>query len=150
MGIPGFPAFLPDGRHYLFTALNHDTRVAEVLMLGSLDSPDTRRVVATTSSGMYASGHVLFRRNTTLLAQPFDADTLQLSGSPVAIAENVGFNPITFQVLFSSSQTGAIAYRDGSPGTELVWWHLAALGPFGRNRAGPVSRRRGGFGSSLF
>lgn len=121
-GIPGFPAFLPDGRHYLFTELNADTRLADSLWLGSLDSPETHRVVSTTSSGMYASGHVLFRRNTTLLAQPFDPDTLQLSGSPVAIAENVGFNPVTYQVLFSPSQTGAIAYRDGSPGAELVWF----------------------------
>ena len=123
MGIPGFPAFLPDGRHYLFTALNPDTRLADVLMLGSLDSPDTRRVVATTSSGMYASGHVLFRRNTTLLAQPFDPITLELSGTAVAIAENVGFNPLTFQALFSASDTGAIAYRDASPGAELVWFN---------------------------
>lgn len=67
-GIPGFPAFLPDGRHYLFTELDADTRLADSLWLGSLDSPETLRVVSTTSSGTYASGHVLFRRNTTLLA----------------------------------------------------------------------------------
>jgi serine/threonine protein kinase len=121
-GIPGFPSFLPDGRHYLFSEMNSETRLAEVLSLGSLDSPETRRLVATTSSGMYASGYVLFRRNTTLLAQPFDPDTLQLSGTPVAIAENVGFNPLTYQALFSSSDTGAIVYRDALPGAELVWF----------------------------
>jgi Tol biopolymer transport system component len=121
-GIPGFPAFLPDGRHYLFTALSRDTRLADTLMLGSLDSPETRRVVATTSSGSYASGHVFFRRNTTLMAQPFDAVTFELSGSPVAIAENVGYHPVTYQALFSVSDTGTIAYRDASPGAELVWF----------------------------
>lgn len=121
-GIPGFPAFLPDGRHYLFTELDADTRLARFLTLGSLDSPETRRVAETTSSGVYASGHLLFRRNTTLMAQPFDPETLQVSGTPIAIAENVGFNPVTFQALFSASDTGAIAYRDALPGAELVWF----------------------------
>ena len=121
-GIPGFPFFLPDGRHYLYTQLNEDTRLAESLFLGSLDSPDTRRVVATTSSGAYASGHLLFRRNTTLLAQPFDLAALQLTGTATAITENVGYNPATFQALFSASSNGAIVYRDALPGAELVWF----------------------------
>ncbi len=121
-GIPGFPFFLPDGRHYFYTKLDDDTRLAESLFLGSLDSPDTRRVVATTSSGAYASGHLLFRRNTTLLAQPFDLAALQLAGTPTAIAENVGYNPVTFQASFSASSNGAIVYRDALPGAELVWF----------------------------
>ncbi len=121
-GIPGFPSFLPDGRHYLFTELDQETRLAKFLSVGSLDSSATRRLVETTSSGTYASGHLLFRRNTTLLAQPFDATTLQVTGTAVAIAENVGFNPITYQGLFSASASGTIAYRDALPGAELVWF----------------------------
>ena len=89
-GIPGFPSFLPDGRHYVSNELSAETRMVESLVLGSLDAPDTRRLVGTTSSGVYASGHLLYRRNTTLLAQRFDEKTLQLSGEPVAIAEDVG------------------------------------------------------------
>ena len=127
IGLRGFPWFLPDGRHYLYTEMNAETRLPETLMLASLDSPETRRLVATTSSGMYASGHLLFRRSTTLLAQPFDPDTLQLSGTPVAVAENVGFNPVTFQATFSVSDTGTIAYLDASPGAELVWFSRAGL-----------------------
>ena len=139
-GVPGFPWFLPDGRHFLYTALNEETRLADTLMLGSLDSPETRRLVATTSSGMYASGHLLFRRSTTLLAQPFDPDTLQLSGTALAVAENVGFNPITYQAAFSASDTGTIAYLDASPGAELVWFsragtRLASAAPSGEFNA---------------
>jgi serine/threonine protein kinase len=132
-GIPGFPSFLPDGRHYVFTELNLQNRMVESLVLGSLDRPETRRLVGTTSSGVYASGHLLFRRATTLLAQRFDATTLQLSGEPVVIAENVGVNPVTFQALFSASNTGALAYRDAAPGAQLAWFsrsgqRLAAVG----------------------
>ena len=127
LGIRGFPWFLPDGRHYLYTELNDETRLPETLMLASLDSPETRPLVATTSSGMYASGHLLFRRSTTLFAQPFDPDTRQLSGTAVAVAENVGFNPITYQGAFSASDTGTIAYLDASPGAELVWFSRAGM-----------------------
>ena len=139
-GIPGFPSFLPDGRHYVVNELSSGDRLVESLLLGSLDSPDTRRLVGTTSSGMYASGHLLYRRNTTLLAQPFDEKTLQLSGEPVAIAEDVGSNPVTFQALFSASSTGVLVYRDAAPGAELVWFsragaRMAAVGAPGEFNA---------------
>ena len=138
-GIPGFPSFLPDGRHYVVNELSSG-RLVEGLLLGSLDSPDTRRLVSTTSSGMYASGHLLYRRNTTLLAQRFDEKTLQLSGEPVAIAEDVGYNPVTYQALFSASTTGVLAYRDAAPGAELVWFNrsgqrLATVGTPGEFNA---------------
>ena len=127
VGIPGFPSFLPDGRHYLVTDLNNENRLVERLLLGSLDAPETRPLVATTSSGVYASGYLLYRRNTTLLAQRFDETTLQLSGEPVAIAEDVGYNPVTFQALFSASNTGVLAYRDAAPGAQLVWFSRSGL-----------------------
>ena len=93
-------------------------------------------LVATTSSGVYASGYLLYRRNTTLLAQRFDEKTLQLSGEPVAIAEDVGYNPVTFQALFSASNTGVLAYRDAAPGAELVWFNRSGqrLATVGRAR----------------
>ena len=126
-GIPGFPSFLPDGRHFVVTKLSLENRMVESLVLGSLDGKGTRRLVGTTSSGVYASGHLLYRRNTTLLAQRFDEKTLQLSGEPVAIAENVGANPVTHQGLFSASNTGVLAYRDAAPGAQLVWFSRSGL-----------------------
>jgi Tol biopolymer transport system component len=122
LGVPGFPTFLPDGRHYLFTQLNIETRLVENLMIGSLDSPETRRLVGTTSSGLYAAGHLLYRRNTTLLAQAFDLDALEVRGDPIAVAEGVGANPVTYQALFSASATGMLAFRDAAPGAELAWF----------------------------
>jgi eukaryotic-like serine/threonine-protein kinase len=128
-----FPSFLPDGRHFIFTELGAEDRLAESLVLGSLDGPETRRLVGTNASGVYASGHLLFMRNTSLLAQPFDPETLRLGGEPVAVAEDVGRNPVTFQALFSASNTGVLTYRDAAPGAELVWFsrsgaRLSAVG----------------------
>jgi hypothetical protein len=68
------------------------------------------------------------------MAQPFDARTLRLSGSPVAIAEDVGFNAQTYQAQFSVSDKTELAYERSTPGSQLVWFdrqgkRLGTVGP---------------------
>ena len=43
----------------------------------------------------------------------------------MAIAEDVGANPVTFQALFSASSAGVLVHRDAAPGAELVWFSRA-------------------------
>jgi hypothetical protein len=51
--------------------------------VGSLDSSERMRIVATRSFATYTpSGHLLFVQDGTLVAQPFDSNTLQTRGSP--------------------------------------------------------------------
>jgi Tol biopolymer transport system component len=64
----------------------------------------------------------VFRREKALVAQPFDARTLQLVGTPVTIAEDVASNIQTYQGLFSASDTGALAYTRPTPGSQFVWF----------------------------
>jgi hypothetical protein len=108
VGFYAFPTFLPDSRHYLFMAvsgLNVDA-AGFPIRLGSLDSPDSTEVTRSRANPLVASGQLLFRRDATLVAQPFDLATLRLSGSPVPIVEATSFNPITNQGLFSVSNDG--------------------------------------------
>jgi hypothetical protein len=61
-------------------------------------------------------GYLLFVRETTLMAQPFDADTVTLTGQTFPVAESVG--------RFSVSQNGVLAYMAGGPTfgrQELLW-----------------------------
>ena len=104
-----FPRFLPDGRHFLF----HTTdSLSGSMYLGSLDSKSTTRLMGisnftpngTNSPAQYAQGYLLFSRERTLLAQPFDAARGTLSGEPLPVAENVGRD-------FSVSETGVLVYR---------------------------------------
>ena len=71
------------------------------------------------------------------MAQPFDARRLELAGEAVRVAENVGYNAITYQGFFSASNDGAVAYLGGDPGWDLVWFDRT-----GRRleRAGPPAR----------
>jgi Tol biopolymer transport system component len=113
------PSFLPDGRHYLFLAI--ESGVGQAIHVGSLDEAESTELVRTTSSAAYApSGHVIFRRGAALMAQPFDANDLAMGGPPVLIAENVAAN-LPGQTLVSASQNGVLAYFDLQNRSVLSW-----------------------------
>ena len=119
-----FPSFLPDGRHVLYHASGSDE--VSGLYVTSLDTGESKRVLESTTGGIYApqSGHLLFVRQGTLLAQPFDPKTLTLAGEPVPIAERVESAAVNGLVAFSLSDTGVLAYGIGAAagaGFEMVW-----------------------------
>ena len=70
---------LPDSRHYLFTSRNVNGE-GQGIYVGALDSLDAHRVCDAWSPGAFADGHLLFVRQTTLFAQPFDIARLTLGG----------------------------------------------------------------------
>ena len=93
-----------------------------------------QRLLATDRQAYYApapgggTGHLIFLRGTTLMAQPFDPNKIDsnqmgLSGEPVAIADGVDSFSTTNHGLFSVSDTGTLVYRGGSgPQTMLTWF----------------------------
>src|SRR5258708_34465084 len=74
---------------------------------------------------VYAQGYLLFLRETTLMAQPFDLRRLALAGDPVPIAERIQTTPPSPSPLaiFSASENGVLAYQTGTevPGSQFVW-----------------------------
>ncbi|HEY3191575.1 MAG TPA: protein kinase, partial [Solirubrobacterales bacterium] len=122
LGFRSFPAFLPDGRHYVYLArIPREGSVA--IEVASLDSAEIKQVVRSKASAAYVPpGYLLFRREAQLVAQRLDASTLQLSGSPMPVVDDVGFNPLTFQALFSASDNGVLAYQRSTPGSQFVWF----------------------------
>jgi Tol biopolymer transport system component len=88
------PVFLPDGRRFLYLVRSMQADHRGVY-LASLDEPTrARRLLADDSNVSYGVGpdgrtYVVFTRDVTLVAQPFDVDTGVLSGSPVVIAPRV-------------------------------------------------------------
>jgi eukaryotic-like serine/threonine-protein kinase len=117
-----WPYFMPDGRHLLYSVLGGPQ--AQGIYITSLDANESRRLLDVRDSVVaYAPpGYLLFRRDTSLMAQPFDPEKLQLNGEAVPVAERVGFEVTTFQTNFSVSQTGVLLYSSGSFGkTQLTW-----------------------------
>jgi eukaryotic-like serine/threonine-protein kinase len=118
-----WPSFLPDGRHFLYVVRNNQAEGGGVYV-GSLDSKDTKRLFLTTTNAVYAPpGFLLFLRNDALVAQQFNADTLQLGGEPFPIADHVQYNPALGRGSFSVSENGVLAFRSGGGvGTQLLWF----------------------------
>ena len=122
-----FPLFLPDGRRFIFLVRGEvetpGTARDYAIFAGSLDSTEKTPIVATRSSARFAaSGHLLFVRGQTLVAQPFDPDTLELSGSLVPVAENVN-RSIWNETIVSVSNDGLLLYQTGAPSQDsrLAW-----------------------------
>src|SRR5215831_6731619 len=116
-----WPHFLPDGHHFLYSV--NGGSESRGIYVGSLDGKEKRRLLNdVTSDGEYAPpGYLLFRRESALVAQAFDADKLQFTSNAFPIADQVGYDASTFRTFFSISQTGVLAYDSNSGKTQLAW-----------------------------
>jgi Tol biopolymer transport system component len=114
------PAFLPDGRHFLFWVQAPKSSIRA----GLIDSTETKPLFESDSRAVYASGYVFFVRQSTLFAQPFDTARLETSGEPVPIAESVRTFPLNGRSAFSASTNGVLVYRSGTvtAGRALAWY----------------------------
>jgi serine/threonine protein kinase/Tol biopolymer transport system component len=116
------PSFLPDGQHFLYRA--YTGTAAGPIYLASLDSTERKALLSVDSQNVfYTQGHVLFLRETALMAQPFDPRHLVLTGEPFPIAEQIqttGTNPP--YGVFSTSENGVLAYQTGTGATANLAW----------------------------
>jgi Tol biopolymer transport system component len=121
-----WPWFLPDGRHYIFLAGSTFTpseSATNSIMLGSLDSKETKLLFHTHYQAEYASGHMLFLRQSSLMAQPFDPKRFELSGEAVPIAEQLLEDSSIARAWFSPSVNGLLLYAEGTAkNRQLVWF----------------------------
>ncbi|MBK9470775.1 MAG: protein kinase [bacterium] len=108
-----FPEFLPDGRHFTFVVLPVRQNGYEI-HLGSLGS--TERTLLTNSDGavLYAPpGYLLLSRNGRLLAQPFDARSLKLTGKPITVGEAPIVKGYDGASALSISSSGVLSHPNG-------------------------------------
>jgi Tol biopolymer transport system component len=125
--IHAWPHFLPDGRHFLYVA-GTSPREKSAIFIGSLDSKPPRLLLGVESSAAYAPpGYLLYAREGTLVAQPFDADRLELTGEAVPVVRQIGFTQGNARAHFSVSETGTLLYRSDTAAadTQLVWFDRA-------------------------
>jgi Tol biopolymer transport system component len=128
-----WPWFLPDGKHFIFLATSHSGGDPKQngIYFGSVDSKETHLVLATDSAAQYASGYLLYRASTALVAQPFDAKNGTLSGSPSPLVNNLRDDVGVWRSIFAVSENGLLIYQRGS--TDSAKSHLVMF-----DRAGKV------------
>jgi serine/threonine protein kinase len=119
-----FPWFLPDGRHFLYTDTTSDVETSGVYV-ADIESEYRERLIAIDSNAVYGPpGYLLFAREGALMAQPFDAAKLRITGDAVPIADQVDSQTTRAQNQFSISQNGVLAYTSGGSvdGSLLTWF----------------------------
>jgi Tol biopolymer transport system component len=113
-----YPFVLPDGRHFLFLAMNPATTPSapvNQICVGSVEGGPFTRLLPGSYNPLYAGGFLLFLRGGqdggSLIAQPFDAKKLVTTGAPVTIAGEVApFQSFADFASVSVSQTGTLLY----------------------------------------
>jgi serine/threonine protein kinase/Tol biopolymer transport system component len=123
------PSFLPDGRHFLYQRASSSPENSGTYVGAINTKPeeqDSRRLLATASAPVYVPSsdsdpeQVLFVRQGTLMAQPFDSHRLEPLGEAVPIAMHVG--SYLDYGFFSASTNGVLAYRsDAGQNYQITW-----------------------------
>jgi len=119
-----WPAFLPDGKHLLYLAINHDNSKAanDAVYYASLDGRENRMLLHTQSNALYAAGYLLFVRADKLMAQSLDPANGELKGDAQPVASGVIADTGNWHMDVSATQDGLLVYSSGSIGTmQLVW-----------------------------
>jgi Tol biopolymer transport system component len=123
------PSFLPDGRHFIYF-VGTPTPQTTGVYVGSLgakpEEQSATRLLANASAAVFvpsldrSTGQILYLRDNTLMAQPFDFSRLALSGEATPIAEQV--DNVNVYGVFSASSSGVLAYRAARPALNLPVW----------------------------
>jgi serine/threonine protein kinase len=120
------PRFLPDGKHFLYMARSGaGSAEGQAVMLSSIEGSVDRLLFRAPTAVEFASGHLLFIRERTLMARPFDPGSLEFAGEALPIAESVAMLPAgTVIGIYSASQNGVLVFLEGTGGDgafRLIW-----------------------------
>jgi len=106
------PAFLADGRRFLYTATHAGAEPR--VYLGSLESSVRQEVLGNASGVAVADGYIVYLRERALHVQPFDLEILIPRGDPFLASDGAPSNSGGDGVrAFSLSPAGLLAYQRG-------------------------------------
>jgi eukaryotic-like serine/threonine-protein kinase len=123
-----WPQALPGGKHLLYVV--YDRRIERFrLRAGQFGEPKGGKDILETDSRVSwvastetpGSGYLIYVRAGSLLAQPFDAVALRLTGDAVPLAGNMHIFQPTAAADFSVSNNGVLVYQPLRNSSRVVW-----------------------------
>jgi eukaryotic-like serine/threonine-protein kinase len=150
------PYFLPDGKHFLYqgspSGPDIDAASKAGIYVASLDNAAVgKRLLPDDSSVVFApadsggGGYLLFQRDDALVAQVFNAKTLEVSGEVYKIADSVSTDQ-NARVMVAAAANGLLVYGTGRlpSNTQMIWLDrtgkpLAPAGPVMKQSAVALS-----------
>jgi serine/threonine protein kinase len=137
-----WPAFLPDGNHFLFWAGNFsgskDDKVSGIYA-SSLDGKERKLVTLAHSSFALESDHLFYADDEQhLVSVAFDSKKATVSGNITEIAPAVASQPATYWAALAVAQNGTLVYNPsaGAALSVLTWMDRSGkqLGQIGEAR----------------
>jgi eukaryotic-like serine/threonine-protein kinase len=124
-----WPQFLPDGKHFVFY---QQTDLAETsgVYVGSMDQPEYHRLFTSQTNAVYSeaspdmpkTGYLLYINERNLMAQQFNAGSLEISQDPITLGNDIGALRSLSLAPISVSTTGVLVYQGvGQPTRQMVW-----------------------------
>jgi eukaryotic-like serine/threonine-protein kinase len=126
-----WPEWLPGNHAVLFADSIGSANWANArIAVQAVETNEQRNLVQGATQPRYTSslgrqgGHLLYAQAGTLMAAPFDARRLQLTGAAVPVLEQVMVSTATGAAQYSISATGTLVYLAGGVGggqSRMVW-----------------------------
>jgi Tol biopolymer transport system component len=153
-----WPAFLPDGKHFMFFVQTEATETTGVYT-GALDSSEYRLLFPSETNALYSglpdgqsqkNGYLLYIGNRKLMGQAFNAAHLSIVGEPVTLADDIGAVSSMNLAPITVANNGTLAYQSTGKATrQLVWMDRSGTqlvtvkepGEWGPPRIAPDGRR---------
>ena len=108
------PRLLPDGNALLFVVHRQRNRFAVAVQ--RLDTGERKVLIEDAFQPTYLpTGHLVFGRGSSLLAVPFDLDSLSVTGTPITVVEGVFENAASGILAYRVSDTGTLVYHSTLP-----------------------------------
>ena len=122
-----WPFFLPDGIHYLYSAIHlSGRRDSSSLYLGSLGSNEKRLITKAGANASYVAPYLLFYREQTLFGQLFDSKKFELAGEALS-------NPDGYSILAAHFRSRIWRYKyrftGGAKGRRLRRFSTSVVRP---------------------
>jgi Protein kinase domain/WD40-like Beta Propeller Repeat len=117
------PEILPNGKAALFTIWSGSYETAKIAV-ASLRTSERQTLFPGSYPRYSPTGHIVFAREASLWAAPFDADTLQVTGRAVPVLDTVRIERTSGVAQFAIAKNGSLIYaaaRSGTGSRRLVW-----------------------------
>ncbi len=120
-----WPAFLPDGKHFLFLQWKYPSfgTPDDNVWIGSIDGEKPKRLPLASTNAQYSEGYLLFSHDGDLVAQKFDLARLELSGAVLPVARQIQYHTFLHNGAFTVSTNGILVYGTAGTGvnSQMTW-----------------------------
>ena len=123
----GWPGAVGDGRFVVLSerALGRGAG-SDSTRISLLDTQTGESRVLVEAGGVGATvtptGHLLWVRDGSLMAVPFDRNRLEVTGAPRAVIDGIQYSPATGATQYDVADNGTLIYQGGTaPGSSLMW-----------------------------